>query len=96
MAKTTGKIIQVVGVVIDVEFAGDVNLPAIFDALTVKRGNEMVTLEVAQHLNEHTVRAIAMSSTDGLRRGDEVTATGAPIPIQKTLKESVKPCAIWR
>ena len=81
MAKTTGKIIQVVGVVIDVEFAGDVNLPAIFDALTVKRGNEIVTLEVAQHLNEHTVRAIAMSSTDGLRRGDEVTATGAPIQV---------------
>lgn len=54
MSKELGKkLIQVVGVVIDVEFAGDVNLPAIFDALTVKRGNEMVTLEVAQHLNEY-------------------------------------------
>ena len=79
MTKNTGKIIQIVGVVVDVEFAGE--LPSIYDAVTLKRGKETVTLEVAQHLDEHTVRSIALSNTDGLRRGDEVTATGAPISV---------------
>jgi F-type H+-transporting ATPase subunit beta len=79
MTKHTGKIIQIVGVVVDVEF-GD-NLPAIYDALLIKQPKRTVTLEVAQHLDERTVRAIALSSTDGLRRGDEVTATGAPISV---------------
>ena len=76
----TGKIIQVVGVVVDVEFDGK-NLPAIFDALRVKHGDDVVTLEVAQHLDENTVRAIALSSTDGLQRGQDVEATGAPISV---------------
>ena len=77
---TNGKIVQVVGVVIDVEFAkGD--LPAIYDALHVDYNNKTITLEVAQHLDERTVRTIALSSTDGLRRGQEVTATGAPISV---------------
>ena len=79
MAKNTGKIIQIVGVVADVEFAAD--LPAINDAIILKKGDRTVTFEVAQHLDEHTVRAIALSSTDGLRRGDEMTATGAPISV---------------
>lgn len=77
---SVGHIIQIVGVVIDIEF-NNKNLPSIFDALHVQRGEDMVTLEVAQHLDERTVRAIALSSTDGLRRGDEVTATGAPISV---------------
>jgi F-type H+-transporting ATPase subunit beta len=81
MSKTTGKIIQVVGVVIDVEFDTATSLPAIYDALTVQRSGEAVTLEVAQHLSEKSVRAIAMSSTDGLKRGDEVVATGSPIRV---------------
>lgn len=81
MSKQTGNIIQVVGVVVDVEFARGEALPAIYDALTTKRGDETVTLEVAQHLDETTVRAIALSSTDGLKRGDEVVATGAPIQV---------------
>lgn len=81
MSKMTGKIIQVVGVVIDVEFPRDQKVPAIYDALTVQRGKETITLEVAQHLDEHTVRSIALSSTDGLARGHEVTATGAPISV---------------
>ena len=79
----SGKIIQVVGVVVDVEFAGG-DLPAIYDALHAisdDKKKAAVTLEVAQHLDEHTVRAIALSSTDGLRRGGEVTATGAPISV---------------
>ncbi|MEO5950325.1 MAG: F0F1 ATP synthase subunit beta [Candidatus Saccharimonadales bacterium] len=75
-AENTGKIIQVVGVVIDVEFK-DSKLPAIYDALKV----DSIVLEVAQHLDEHTVRTIAMSSTDGLKRGQDVTATGAPISV---------------
>ncbi len=59
MAKDLGKIIQIVGVVVDVEFPRDVELPAIYDALHVKNGDENLVLEVAQHLDEHTVRAIA-------------------------------------
>ena len=74
-----GAITQVVGVVVDVEFAGE--LPAIYDALTTQRGDETLTLEVAQHLDEHTVRAIALSGTDGLKRDQEVIATGAPIQV---------------
>ena len=80
MAKDTGKIIQIVGVVVDVEFDGK-NLPAIYDALHVKHGDRVVTLEVAQHLDEHTVRAISLQSTDGLKRGQEVLSTGAPIQV---------------
>lgn len=79
MSKATGKIIQIVGVVIDVEFDGA--LPAMYDALIIQDGKRKVTLEVAQHLDERTVRAIALSSTDGLKRGQEVSATGAPISV---------------
>jgi len=79
MAQTTGKIIQIVGVVVDVEFTE--NLPAIYDALTIKKDKRTITLEVAQHLDESTVRAIALSTTDGLKRGEEVVATGAPISV---------------
>src|SRR6218665_14679 len=80
MTKNTGKIIQIVGVVVDVEFkAGE--LPAIYDALTLEHDKSILTLEVAQHLDESTVRAIALASTDGLKRGQEVTATGAPISV---------------
>lgn len=77
--ENTGKIIQVVGVVVDVEF--DSTLPAIYDALHVKRGDKILTLEVAQHLDKNSVRAISMATTDGLERGDEVIATGAPISV---------------
>ncbi len=77
---TTGKIIQIVGVVVDVEFVGD-KLPAIYDALTIQHDGRTVYLEIAQHLSEHTVRAVALSSTDGLARGQEVVATGGPISI---------------
>lgn len=79
MTKQAGKIIQIVGVVIDVEFTD--RLPAIYDALHITRGDETITLEVAQHLDEHTVRAVSMQSTDGLRRGDEVIPTGSPITV---------------
>jgi F-type H+-transporting ATPase subunit beta len=83
MANTTtikGKIIQIVGVVVDAEFASK-ELPSIYDALHVQQGERLVTLEVAQHLSETTVRAVSLSSTEGLQRGGEITSTGAPISI---------------
>lgn len=76
----TGRIIQIVGVVVDVEFAGG-ELPAIYDALHVAHDDKTITLEVAQHLDERTIRAISLQSTDGLKRGQEVVATGAPINV---------------
>ena len=79
MTKNTGKIIQIVGVVVDAEFTGE--LPSMYDALTVEHDGRTITLEVAQHLDENTVRSIALASTDGLKRGDEVVATGAPISV---------------
>lgn len=78
--KNIGKIIQIVGVVIDIEFEHG-SLPAIYDALIIKESKKTVTLEVAQHLDERTIRAIALSSTDGLTRGQEVHATGSPITV---------------
>lgn len=80
MSKQTGTVTQVVGVVIDVEFSKG-NLPGMYEALTTKIGDKTITLEVAQHLDEHTARAISMNSTDGLRRGDDVEATGSPIMV---------------
>ncbi|USN96180.1 MAG: F0F1 ATP synthase subunit beta [Candidatus Nomurabacteria bacterium] len=76
-----GKIIAVVGVVVDVEFSDDTQPPAIYHALHVEHQGHTITLEVAQHLDEHTVRAIALSSTDGLKRGQVVVDTGAPISV---------------
>ena len=77
----TGKIIQIVGPVVDVAFdlsAGE--LPVIYDALEIKRDNgEKLLVECQQHIGEDTVRCIAMESTDGLRRGMEVVNTGSPI-----------------
>ncbi|RPG03516.1 MAG: F0F1 ATP synthase subunit beta [Pelagibacteraceae bacterium TMED246] len=74
-----GKITQVIGAVVDVKFDGD--LPEILTALECNnRGNRLV-LEVAQHLGESSVRTIAMDSTEGLKRGDEVKDTGAPIQV---------------
>ena len=75
-----GKVTQVVGVVVDAEFPKG-NLPAIYDALVLKRKEGDLVLEVAQHLSETTVRAVALSTTEGLRRGEAVTGTGAPITV---------------
>ncbi len=78
-ATSHGKVIQVVGVVVDVEFDGE--LPAIFDALTLQLNRETVYLEVAQHLSEISVRTVALGGTDGLTRGTRVVATGAPVMV---------------
>jgi F-type H+-transporting ATPase subunit beta len=75
-----GAVTQVVGVVVDVEFEKG-NLPAIYEALRVRRKEGTLVFEVAQHLSETTIRAIALSSTDGLSRGDKVESTGAPISV---------------
>ena len=78
-ANQTGRISQVIGAVVDVKFDG--YLPAILNAIeTTNQGNRLV-LEVAQHLGESTVRAIAMDTTEGLVRGQEVKDTGAPIKV---------------
>ena len=75
-----GKIIQIVGVVVDVEFARG-ELPAIYNALQIVRDDQTIMLEVAQHLSEATVRAVSLASTDGLERGQVVENTGAPISV---------------
>src|SRR5579862_6313741 len=75
----TGQVSQVMGAVVDVQFDG--HLPAILNALETKnRGNRLV-LEVAQHLGENTVRTVAMDSSEGLVRGQEVVDTGEPIAV---------------
>ena len=79
MNKNIGKIKQIIGPVVDVEFEGE--LPPILNALHVKIEKNRVVLEVAQHLGENTVRSVAMSATDGLKRGVEVNDTGAPIQV---------------
>ena len=77
--KSTGRITQVIGAVVDVKFDG--HLPEILNALeTTNQGNRLV-LEVAQHLGENSVRCIAMDTSEGLVRGQEVTDTGAPITV---------------
>ena len=78
--QAVGKITRVVGVVVDVEFSKD-HLPAIYNALEVMLGDKKILLEVAQHLDESSVRAISLASTDGLQRGNDVTDTGAPISV---------------
>jgi F-type H+-transporting ATPase subunit beta len=80
----TGKIIQIIGPVVDVEFASEseVKLPEIYEALEVTRPDgKILVAEVHQHLGGNRVRAVAMDSTDGLRRGLDVVATGAPISV---------------
>ena len=108
--KLTGTVSQVIGPVIDVHFPAG-RLPAINNALTVPIGNKTLTVEVAQHIGGNTVRCIAMESTDGLKRGETVTDTGAAISVpvgRKTLgrifnvlgdpvdeKPAPKDCAHW-
>ena len=81
----TGNIVQVIGPVVDVEFGGGTELPKIYNALEIEyevNGNPTkLTLEVQQHLGENWVRSIAMSSTEGLKRGMKVSDTGGPITV---------------
>jgi F-type H+-transporting ATPase subunit beta len=75
----TGRVSQVIGAVVDVAFEGD--LPPILTALETDNGGNRLVLEVAQHLGENVVRTIAMDSTDGLTRGQEVRSTGSEIRV---------------
>jgi F-type H+/Na+-transporting ATPase subunit beta len=79
MSEFKGRIVQVTGAVVDVEFEG--GLPDILNALQTMNGERTLVLEVAQHLGENAVRTIAMDATEGLRRGQAVTDTGSPIKV---------------
>ena len=79
MDKGVGKVSQIIGAVVDVEFQGQ--LPEILTALECNNSGNRLVLEVAQHLGESAVRTIAMDSTEGLKRGDNVTNTGDPIQV---------------
>ena len=81
MAKTksVGKITQIIGAVVDIQF--EENLPAILNSIVTQNNGKQLVLEVAQHLGENTVRAVAMDATEGLVRGQEVTDTGGPIMV---------------
>ena len=76
----TGKIVQVIGAVVDVEFPQDA-VPRVYDALEVQNGNERLVLEVQQQLGGGIVRTIAMGSSDGLRRGLDVKDLEHPIEV---------------
>ena len=83
MAKSVGKVSQIIGPVVDVEFSGENNsLPKIYDALEIKKedGSKLV-LEVQSHIGEETVRTISMDSTDGLSRGADATSLDSPIQM---------------
>ena len=79
MANVNGKITQVIGAVVDVQFDGE--LPQILNSLTADNNGKKLVLEVAQHLGENTVRTIAMDATEGLVRGQAVSDTGGPITV---------------
>ncbi len=79
MANAKGKVTQVIGAVVDVQF--DDHLPAILNSLTTDNNGKTLVLEVAQHLGENTVRTIAMDASEGLVRGQEVVDTGNPIAV---------------
>ena len=88
MTKVTGKVAQIIGPVIDVEFGSGAELPKLYDSLEIKREDgSILVLEVQSHIGEDTVRTISMDSTDGLSRGTEVVATGNAIqmPVGKDI-----------
>ncbi len=85
MAKSIGKIIRVIGPVVDVSFEREGSeFPCIYDALEIVReGNDNLIIECQQHIGENTIRCIAMDATDGLKRGMDVVSTGRPITMPK-------------
>ncbi len=78
--KNVGRIIQIIGAVLDIKFSGE-NMPALNNAIEINLGDRKIVAEVAQHLGDDVVKCIAMSSTDGLKRGMEAVDTGAPISV---------------
>ena len=86
-AKTVGRIEEIQGVVVEVTFPND-ELPEIYNAITVMRGDELLTLEVQQHLGDDRVRCVAMDSTDGLARGRR-----SPTPVARSPCPSARACS---
>lgn len=80
MSENSGKVVQVVGPVIDIKFDSE-QLPVIFNALEIKMEDRVIIAEVEQHIGDEIVRAISMESTEGLKRGMEVIDTGKPISV---------------
>ena len=81
MTRSTGRVVQIQGAVVDCAFPTE-QMPEIYESIEIPReGEEPLVLEVQRHLGEHSVRTVAMDSTDGLRRGSEAVATGAPIRV---------------
>ena len=80
METVKGKVIQVMGPVVDVRF-NEGELPEIYNALKIDNNGKTITVEVAQHIGDNTARCIAMASTDGLMRGIDAIDTGAPISV---------------
>ena len=80
MSKNNGTVIQVMGPVLDIRFPDD-QLPLLLNAIEIPMGDHTIVAEVAQHIGDNVVRCIAMSSTDGLRRGTEAVDTGAAISV---------------
>ncbi len=78
--KNIGKVVQIIGAVLDIRFDAE-HLPNLKNAIEIHRGEDMLIVEVAQHIGEDVVRCIAMSSTDGLVRGMEAVDTGNPIQV---------------
>ena len=81
MANATGRVVQILGGVVDVEFP-EGQIPELFEAISVDRpGNEPLILEVQKHLGDNWVRTVSMDATDGLQRGVPAVATGSPIMV---------------
>ncbi|AOT70071.1 F0F1 ATP synthase subunit beta [Geosporobacter ferrireducens] len=80
MAQNIGKVVQIIGPVLDIKFNSE-NLPELLNAIEVQIGDRKITAEVSQHIGDDTVRCIAMSSTDGLVRGTDAVDLGAPISV---------------
>lgn len=80
MEKNIGKIVQVIGPVVDIRFSEE-NLPELLNAIEINRGEDRIIVEVAQHIGDDTVRCVAMDTTDGLVRGMEAVNTGKPIAV---------------
>ena len=81
MSQSTGKVAQIIGPVVDVAFDSGSELPKIYDSLEVNNNGNLLVLEVQSHIGESMVRTISMDSTDGLSRGVDAVATGAPIQM---------------
>ena len=80
-----GTVVQITGPVLDIKFAADA-LPKLLNAITIDNNGHVITVEVAQHIGQDTVRCIAMESTDGLMRGMKATDTGGPITAPRSLR----------